>query len=201
MTTFPFYANRTKKCVSIFQESNDEQDAFFLAAKHNRIDVLRQLKQKTAQLKDMTKARLFTPRYLYGRGVDPGRRDSDGYTALWYAADRGQEAAVRYLLSLPGVDADAKTTGGMTPLHVAARAGATGVARALVKAGASINARCLTCMAAFTHDFSLEFPLQVKQRRDATGPGEGDAGGRVTDRQVPQNGRGGLTKVGNEAAE
>ena len=62
-------------------------------------------------------------------------------TCLHMAASRGQLSSVRLLLA-KGVDINSpKHNRGLTPLHVAARFGHAEIARALVDAGASLNAR------------------------------------------------------------
>lgn len=77
---------------------------------------------------------------LIGKGADVNLAQGDGMSALHWAAarDRGDMVAV---LVKAGAGLEAGTRiGGYTPLHVAAREGKTGSTRALLSAGAKVNA-------------------------------------------------------------
>jgi hypothetical protein len=66
-----------------------------------------------------------------------------GYTPtelLFYAVRRGDLTAVKELLRR-GVDVNARTGGGWTPLHVAAENGRVEIAELLISSGADVNAR------------------------------------------------------------
>jgi ankyrin repeat protein len=67
------------------------------------------------------------------------QRDSNGRTALSWAAERGHEAVVRLLLE-KGADVEAKTTFGETALPIAARGGHEAVVRLLLEKGADVEA-------------------------------------------------------------
>jgi ankyrin repeat protein len=69
---------------------------------------------------------LPTLQYLVGElGADVNARDAEGYTALHYAASRGDKAQVVYLLS-QGADASARSRGGRSTADMA-RGGAVGL--------------------------------------------------------------------------
>ena len=70
--------------------------------------------------------------------VAPGATERAGYTGLFAAAARGDEALVARL-ARAGADLGARDGHGRTPLHVAAFAGARDAMRALVAAGANPN--------------------------------------------------------------
>jgi ankyrin repeat protein len=77
-------------------------------------------------------------RLLAEHGADVNVVESDGYSALHYAAERGCEGNCIILLE-HGAKVDATTkTGRVTPLHLA---GSTEVALLLIAAGADVNAK------------------------------------------------------------
>ncbi|XP_046983201.1 BTB/POZ domain and ankyrin repeat-containing protein COCH-like [Schistocerca americana] len=78
-------------------------------------------------------------RALLAAGADVGAMDEDGWTALHWAALRGDAAVVRLLLSAAS-DPNARNLLGRTPLHWAARNGHAEVAAALLQAGADRGA-------------------------------------------------------------
>ncbi|CEL94752.1 unnamed protein product [Vitrella brassicaformis CCMP3155] len=63
-------------------------------------------------------------------------RDSQGMTALHFAADRGHEAMAAYLIQ-QGSPIDAQDDNGETPLHIAVLAEQAGIVRLLLSRGAS----------------------------------------------------------------
>ncbi|XP_049770206.1 poly [ADP-ribose] polymerase tankyrase-1-like isoform X2 [Schistocerca cancellata] len=80
-------------------------------------------------------------RALLAAGADVGAGDEVyGWTALHWAAGRGDAAVVRLLLSAAS-DPNARTLGGQTPLHLAARNGHAEAAAALLQAGADRGVR------------------------------------------------------------
>ena len=70
------------------------------------------------------------------KGADVHASDRSGSTALFLAAESGQEAAVKILLDA-GAKADATNVANSTPLHRAAQQGHLAVARLLMEAGAN----------------------------------------------------------------
>ena len=80
-------------------------------------------------------------------GADVETRDAGGHNALYRAAngqgsDEAMGRAAVQLLIEHGANVNQVTgVGGMTPLHMSARRGSTGVAEALLDAGADIEAR------------------------------------------------------------
>ena len=69
-------------------------------------------------------------------GVDVHASNDSGSTALFLAAERGSEAAVRLLLGA-GARVDAKNTANSTPMHRAAQEGHLKVVKMLMEAGAN----------------------------------------------------------------
>ncbi len=61
----------------------------------------------------------------------------DGDSALWQAASHGQEAVVRFLLAVPGVEVDAGAE--HAPLLSAVYLGYGAIVRHLIDAGADVN--------------------------------------------------------------
>ncbi|KAJ0967030.1 hypothetical protein J5N97_023947 [Dioscorea zingiberensis] len=72
---------------------------------------------------------------------DPDAEDSEGRTALHFAAGLGSEECVR-VLAAAGADLEKKerAAGGLSALHVAAGYGRAGAVRVLVEAGADVGA-------------------------------------------------------------
>ncbi|XP_049772650.1 uncharacterized protein LOC126159884 [Schistocerca cancellata] len=80
-------------------------------------------------------------RALLAAGADVGAGDEVyGWTALHWAAGRGDAAVVRLLLSAAS-DPNARNQGGWTPLHLAAYYGHAEAAAALLQAGADRGVR------------------------------------------------------------
>ncbi|XP_047100801.1 ankyrin repeat domain-containing protein 65-like [Schistocerca piceifrons] len=78
-------------------------------------------------------------RALIAAGADVGARGGRGWTALHWAADRGDVEAARLLVGA-GAAVDARDSWGWTPLHYAAVNGRAEVAAALLVAGADRGA-------------------------------------------------------------
>lgn len=79
-------------------------------------------------------------RALLKQGADVNAAQNDGMTALHWAAQHGDAATARMLVSA-GARLEATTrNGNYTPLHVASRAGRAPVVKALLEAGANANA-------------------------------------------------------------
>lgn len=79
---------------------------------------------------------------LLAVGADAGARTGEGWPATLLAVLMGAPAAVLHLLAAHGADPnDAEPEEGLTPLHLAARAGDAATVRALLRAGARCNAR------------------------------------------------------------
>jgi hypothetical protein len=98
------------------------------------------------------------------------QKDAVGWLPVHYAAAKGREKAVRYLLEMGGEDVDPVTEGGETPLHVAAMCGQEGVVRYLLMWGASIWAR--------NHREEIPLALAVKGL-DGWKGGRAGRGGKV----------------------
>lgn len=79
-----------------------------------------------------------TVRALLQRHVDVNARESDGSTALHWAANSGDATLVKLLLGA-GARATAATSFGVTPIALAAAAGNASVVEQLLKAGADAN--------------------------------------------------------------
>jgi ankyrin repeat protein len=79
-------------------------------------------------------------RYLKAAGSWPGTLDKFGRTVLHCAALAGKSPAVKEILSWGVIDVDARATGRLTPLHLAATKGFQKVAEVLIAAGADVNA-------------------------------------------------------------
>jgi ankyrin repeat protein len=67
------------------------------------------------------------------------KQDGDGWTQLWWAAERGEEAEVKGLLA-GGANAEIPDAYGGTPVWQAAACGKLGAVKLLVGAGASLTA-------------------------------------------------------------
>lgn len=80
-------------------------------------------------------------RLLLDRGVDVNQRQKDGWAAVHQAASSESPEALNMLLTAPGINIRVVDEDGETPLHTAARKGRTEAVRALLKAGAEVNAR------------------------------------------------------------
>lgn len=99
-------------------------------------------------------------------GVDPGRFDSDGETALHMCARYGSAEMARMLLD-SGVKADACGTSYVpTPLCFAAVRNDIAIAQVLLDAGADININCanLTPLASATKSGNVEMLLFLLER-------------------------------------
>lgn len=80
-------------------------------------------------------------RSLFNHGTSVAALDKgSGWTALHIATSASHAEAVDELI-YQGADPNAKTPKGLTPLHYAASKGLTEIGRALLKAGALVNAR------------------------------------------------------------
>ncbi|XP_049794271.1 cortactin-binding protein 2-like isoform X8 [Schistocerca nitens] len=77
---------------------------------------------------------------LLAAGADLEVRDSDGYTALHWAAERGHVDVARCLLE-GGAEVDATNDSRTTPLHRAAQSGHAAVVRLLAASSARTDAR------------------------------------------------------------
>eukprot|EP00933_Yihiella_yeosuensis_P053728 TRINITY_DN52021_c0_g1_i1.p1 TRINITY_DN52021_c0_g1~~TRINITY_DN52021_c0_g1_i1.p1 ORF type:complete len:450 (+),score=93.55 TRINITY_DN52021_c0_g1_i1:46-1395(+) len=67
--------------------------------------------------------------------------DSDGSTALHWAAASGSSEVTSWLLTLPGATAEPRDLHGTTPAHWASRSGSPEVYKVLFKAGADLEAK------------------------------------------------------------
>jgi len=77
---------------------------------------------------------------LVQQPVNVNAKDSSGWTALIYAAAKGDAAIVKALLD-KGADVNARASTGYTPLQAAAQYGNAAAAKLLVEKGADINAK------------------------------------------------------------
>ena len=73
--------------------------------------------------------------------IDFDTTGDNGWTALHYACDRGNEVMARWLLSQNGVDVNATTDLRQTALHLACYSRYSHVASILVKFGAEMNVK------------------------------------------------------------
>ena len=90
-------------------------------------------------------------RLLIKQGLDVNTAQSDGMTALHWAASRGDTSAVRMLVAA-GARIETQTrNGNYTPLHLAARAGKANATRVLLASGANVNAPTTTGGATALH--------------------------------------------------
>ncbi|CAL8068065.1 unnamed protein product [Calicophoron daubneyi] len=78
--------------------------------------------------------------YLVEHGAKLNENDANGWSALHYAAVRGNEVAARQLLHEPNIDTENCDHDLMRPIHLAAAHGELEVARLLLGAGAIPNA-------------------------------------------------------------
>ena len=78
-------------------------------------------------------------RALLATGVDVQARDSDGWTALHYAAISGRTACLEVLLAAGASVDSVEECDYKTPLHFAACSGRAACVRALIAAGADVN--------------------------------------------------------------
>ena len=76
---------------------------------------------------------------LINKGANINITDNAGVTPLISAAGWGHLTTVQALLSVPGIDMNAKSLMGATALHMAARFGKDEVVKALINKGANVN--------------------------------------------------------------
>lgn len=79
-------------------------------------------------------------RLLIKQGLDVNSAQSDGMTALHWAASRGDTTAVRMLVAAGARMESHTRNGNYTPLHMAARSGKANAIKVLLASGASVNA-------------------------------------------------------------
>lgn len=79
--------------------------------------------------------------FLIKRGADINERDTYGQTALHYAAMRGNEVAVKELLSYKNLRIEATDKQGMTALHMASSHRHAGIVMLLIDNGASLRCK------------------------------------------------------------
>ncbi|KAL6887036.1 hypothetical protein GGI43DRAFT_264528 [Trichoderma evansii] len=77
---------------------------------------------------------------LVEKGANIEAKDSDGRTALLWAAEKGHQATVKLLVE-KGADIEAKDSDGLTPLSFAAENGHQATVELLVEKGADIEAK------------------------------------------------------------
>lgn len=77
-------------------------------------------------------------RRLIEQGADPNQTDSEGRTALGYAAYKGNDEMVRTLLE-GGADVNSRDARGLTPVILAAAEGHESTLEILLKAGGDIR--------------------------------------------------------------
>ena len=77
-----------------------------------------------------------TAKVLLAAGAAPDARDNEDYTALHWAAMRGNKALIEVLVAAGAAVDAADRTFKATPLHLAVRAGHLSAAAALIEAGA-----------------------------------------------------------------
>ena len=76
-------------------------------------------------------------RTVIQQNPDLKQADSQGRTALHYACRSGNLQSLRLLLNQEGIDIEAKTNGGVTPLMCGIQSGAMHVVNELLEAGCS----------------------------------------------------------------
>lgn len=87
-------------------------------------------------------------RTLLRQGADVNTAQSDGMTALHWAASRNDVEIAKALLYAGATPQSTTRLGGYTPLHLASRGGNVEVARLILKAGADPNAYTITAVTA-----------------------------------------------------
>ena len=80
-------------------------------------------------------------RELIRRGADVNSKNRAGFTMLHGAVALGRKDEAEILLEASGIDVDARSGSGLTPLHFAAQRSRMGIARLLIAGGADVNAR------------------------------------------------------------
>ena len=78
---------------------------------------------------------------LKRNNIDPNIKNSQGTTAIMFAAEKNSDISAVWYLYKAGADVNAKDSSGKTPLMYAASANNPDVVKILIRAGADINAK------------------------------------------------------------
>ncbi|XP_018578962.1 NF-kappa-B inhibitor cactus isoform X2 [Anoplophora glabripennis] len=106
------------QCCNLDQWNYLGETCVHVAALQGHVEVLRQL-------------------LWYGADIN-AREGRTGYTALHYAVERGDEAAVQFLLQCEGLDSEIETYGGLTAFEIDPLL-PTGISKALKKRGVTFS--------------------------------------------------------------
>lgn len=162
------------------------ETALYLASKAGRIDIVRSLIARGADLERPQNSAAFTPLHVaaeYGRveviqalldaGADPNSRNKWQQTPLWQLSWKRLPLATRCaeLLANAGADLNAADSAGFTPVHMAARYGDVPLLEWLAARGADLDQLTAVGRQSALHHVTTSGDVAVARKLIALGAG------------------------------
>ncbi len=155
---FELVKSLVEKGAKINEKIDGRATALNYAAQNGNFDIVSYLVEKGAKIEkdnmgrtllmdavggagfaqEGSSSRLKIIEYLIEKGVDLNEKNSDGWSALTYAALEGASNIAKYLIE-HGAKINEKDNEGRTPLMIAASQGHLNVVKCLVEAGANLD--------------------------------------------------------------